>query len=109
MSEAFSFRPRVRLQYYQQARLRGNDGYTEKLRLNFSGGIEIREFEGGESTKVNPVFSPGVSDQPFDGTYLSLVGYRNVVGSNAQASQDYIATGVVIAAQQRLFQNLLPK
>jgi len=44
--------------------------------------------------------------QPFDGTTLSLVGYRTVVGSTVEAGQDYTATGFAIAAEQRFFQKI---
>jgi hypothetical protein len=95
------------LQYFQQARFRINWVPTGKLNFKFNGGIEAREFEGNESVRVNPVFSLGLSYQPFDGTSLDLVGYRNVVGSNAIAGQDITATGFEIGLQQRLFQKFL--
>ena len=72
-----------------------------------SGGVEFREFEGGGDTKITPVFSLGVDYRPFDGTGFSLVGYRNVVGSNAIAGQDFIATGFEIMAEQRFFQKFI--
>ena len=99
--------PSSPLQYYQQGRLRVSYAYSEKLNFNFSGGIEVREFEGEGSPKVNPVFGLGMSYHPFDGTTLNLGAYRNVVGSDVQAGQDYIATGFVIAAQQRFFQKFI--
>jgi hypothetical protein len=96
--------PSSPLQYYQQARLRVNYGATGKLSFKFSGGIEVREFQGGEMTKISPVFSLGLSYQPFDGTTLGIVGYRNIVGSSAVDGQDITATGFELALQQRLFQ-----
>lgn len=92
------------LQYYQQARLRGNYEATGKLTVMFSGGVEFREFEGSDEVRVNPVFGLGVGYQPFDGTHLRLAGYRNVVASNFEPGQNYTATGFEIGVEQRLFQ-----
>ena len=94
------------LQYYQQARLRLNYTATGKLTFMFSGGVEVLEFEGEDSIKATPVFSLGLAYRPFDGTSLSLVGYRNIIASNAIAGQDILATGFRIGVEQRFFQKL---
>ena len=94
-------------QYYQQARFRLSYAATGKLTLKFSGGVEVMEFEGDNSIKATPVFSLGLSYQPFDGTTLNLAAYRNIIGSNATAGQDIIATGFGIAVDQRFFQKFV--
>ena len=99
--------PSSPLQYFQQARLRINWVPTGKLNFRFSGGVEVREFEGEQSIKAIPVFSLGLTYQPFEGTSLDLVGYRRVVGSNLIAGQDITATGFEIGLQQRFFQKFL--
>jgi Putative beta-barrel porin 2 len=93
--------------YYQQARVRVNYLATGKLAFKFNGGIEVREYEGSDIVKVNPIFRLGLAYQPFDGTNLSIVGYRTVSASNAVAGQDITATGFEIAAEQRLFQKFI--
>ena len=95
------------LQYYQQVRLRLNYAATGKLNFKFSGGVEVLEVEGDNSVKASPVFSLGLAYQPFDGTTINLVGYRNVIGSNATAGEDIIATGFGIVGEQRLFQKFI--
>ncbi len=95
------------LQYFQEARFRLNYVATGKLTFKFSGGVEVLEFQGDKSIKATPVFSMGLAYQPFDGTTLNLVGYRNVSGSNATAGEDIIATGFGIAVEQRFFQKFL--
>ena len=90
--------------YYQQARVRVNYVATGKLAFKFSGGVEVREYEGSDIVKIIPVFSLGLAYQPFDGTNLNIMGYRTVSPSNAVAAQDIIATGFEIAAEQRFFQ-----
>jgi Putative beta-barrel porin 2 len=99
--------PDTPLQYFQQARLRLNYAATGKLTLKFSGGVEVLEFEGDKSIKASPVFSMGLAYQPFDGTTLNLVGYRNIISSNATAGQDITATGFGIGVEQRFFQKFL--
>ncbi len=90
--------------YYQQARVRATYVATGKLTFKFSGGVEAREFEGSDTVKINPVFRLGLAYQPFDGTNVSIVGYRKVSAATAISGQDITATGFEIAAEQRLFQ-----
>ncbi len=92
------------LQYYQQLRARLRYEATGKLAFKASGGIEFREFQGMSGVKLEPVFSLGLEYTPFDGTLISLSGYRNVVGSNSLQGQNYVATGVQFSIQQRVLQ-----
>jgi hypothetical protein len=92
------------LQYYQQARVRINYVATGKLQFKLSGGVEVREFHGTDVVRVNPVFNLGLEYRPFDGTILSIIGYRHVEGSSVLAGQDIIATGFDIAVTQRFLQ-----
>jgi Putative beta-barrel porin 2 len=94
------------LQYYQQARIRMKYSYTGKLNFKLSAGVETREVEGVSGVRVNGVFSLGLEYRPFDGTLISLQGYRNVIGSNSLQGQDYIATGFSISIQQRFLQRI---
>jgi hypothetical protein len=95
------------LQYYQQARLRLNYAATGKLNLQFSGGVEAREFEGSDRVRISPVFDLGLEYRPFDGTSLSVIGYRNIFGSSSLDGQDVTATGFEIGATQRFFQKFI--
>jgi hypothetical protein len=95
------------LQYYQQGRVRLTYVATGKLAFKFSGGVEVREIEGTDIVKINPVFSLGLAYQPFDGTTLDLTFYRNVVAATTLTGQDYTATGFEIGASQRFFQNYI--
>jgi Putative beta-barrel porin 2 len=92
------------LQYYQQARLRVSYAATGKLNFRFSGGVEAREFEGSDLIRISPVFSLGLDYHPFDGTSLSMVGYRNVQAATSITGQDVTATGFEIALVQRILQ-----
>lgn len=92
------------LQFYQQFRLRAKHETTGKLSFKASGGIEFREFENFDDFDIQPVFSLGAEYLPFDGTLVSLKGYRDAVGSNSLRGQNYMATGFEISIQQRLLQ-----
>ncbi len=95
------------LQYYQQVRFRVKYSYTGKLNFKMSAGVETREAQGGNNgVRVNGVFNLGLEYRPFDGTLVSLQGYRNVIGSNSLQGQDYVATGFSISVQQRFLQRI---
>ena len=95
------------LQYLQQALMQVSYSATGKLSFMLSGGVQFLEFEGSDIIKIDPVFSLGVYYQPFYATSLSLVGFRNVVGSSSLAGQDYFATGIELSAQQQFFQKVV--
>ncbi len=92
------------LQYYQQLRARLRYEATGKLAFKVSGGLEFREFQGMSDINLEPVFSLGLEYTPFDGTLISLTGYRDVIGSNSLQGQNYVATGVQLSIQQRVLQ-----
>ena len=95
------------LQYYQQLRLQIAYLPTEKLTFMFNGGLQFMEFEGTDVVKVEPVFSLGVSYQPFPATSIGLLGFRNVKGSSLEPGQDYAATGFELSVQQQFLQKLV--
>jgi hypothetical protein len=95
------------LQYLQQALVQVIYSGTGKLSFLFSGGVQALEFEDRDEVKISPVFSLGVSYQPFPSTSISLIGFRNVVGSSAEAGQDYYATGFEVNISQGFFQKFV--
>ena len=96
------------LQYYQQARVRVNYVATGKLDLKFSGGVEVREFEGSNSIKTTPVFSLGFEYRPFDGTTLSVVGYRNVSAATSSRDRTLPPPASIFRRRSEFCRNLLP-
>ena len=80
---------------------------TGKLNLKFTGGADVREFQGSDIIKITPVFSLGFDYRPFDGTEVGVVGYRNVNSATAITGQDITATGFEIAVSQRVFQKFI--
>jgi len=95
------------LQYYQQARVRLIYVATGKLNLKFSGGVEVREYQGTNRITISPVFSLGLDYRPFDGTTISVVGYRNISPATSITGQDITATGFNISATQRFLQKFI--
>ncbi len=95
------------LQYLQQGLMRVFYNPSDKLTFSLSAGVQFLEFEGTDQVKIDPVFSLGVSYQPFPATMISLVGFRNVVGSSALAGEDYFATGFELNVSQQFFQKVV--
>jgi hypothetical protein len=95
------------LQFLQQLLMQVYYNPTGKLSFAFSGGIQFLEFEGTDEVKIDPVFSLGLTYQPFPATSINLVGFRNVVGSSDLAGQDYFATGFELNLSQQFFQKLV--
>ena len=95
------------LQFYQQLRLRVSWLPTEKLTFSFNGGLQFIQFEGHDEVKVEPVFSLGISYQPFPATSIALMGFRNISSSSLEPGQDYAATGFELSVQQRFFQKVV--
>jgi hypothetical protein len=95
------------LQYLQQALVQVFYNPSGKLGFSLSAGVQFLEFEDREDMKIDPVFSLGVTYTPFPATSMSLVGFRNVVGSSALAGQDYFATGFELNISQQFFQKVV--
>jgi hypothetical protein len=72
--------------------------------LNFEGGGEYRQFEGSPD-HVFPIFDFSANYTPFDGTLLSLSGYRNDVLSYSETGDDYLSTLVQLNVRQRFLRN----
>ena len=89
-------------QIYQQIRARATYNATGKVSFEGSAGVQFRQFDSENKTFF--VFSLAANYQPFDGTEITLRGYRNIVGSAALEGQDFIATGIELAFNQRFFQ-----
>jgi hypothetical protein len=89
-------------QIYQQIRTRATYNATGKVSFEGSAGVQFLQFDSENKTFF--VFSLAANYQPFDGTEITLRGYRNIVGSAALESEDFIATGIELAFTQRFFQ-----
>ncbi|HEY5706867.1 MAG TPA: outer membrane beta-barrel protein [Terrimicrobiaceae bacterium] len=93
-------------QTYQQLRIRGGYSLTGKIDIKFSGGLEFREVDDGQPLKTYPAFSLSLNYRPFDGTLISVEGYRTVFGSSSAIGQNFIATGFEVSIRQRIFQRI---
>ena len=89
-------------QVYEQIRARATYNATGKISFEGSAGVEFRQFSSESQTYF--VFSLAANYRPFDGTTITLQGYRNIYGSAAFEGQDFIATGVEFSFTQRFFQ-----
>ena len=72
----------------------------EKLRFDFTGGIDHRSFAAGSST--TPLLAATAAWTPRDGTELSFQAYRRVEASAFLPGENYTLTGASAAISQRL-------
>jgi hypothetical protein len=91
-------------QVYEQIRARATYNATGKISFEGSAGVEFRQFDSESRTYF--VFSLTANYRPFDGTVITLRGYRNIYGSAALEGQDFIATGIEFSSTQRFFHRL---
>jgi hypothetical protein len=92
-------------QTFEQANLRLGYQATGKVSLNFTGGIEFRQFEASSrGTYISPVFDLTASYQPFDGTNFSLAGSRRTYNSAVLGGQDFAETTITASMHQRFLQ-----
>jgi hypothetical protein len=91
-------------QTYQQLNARITFDPGAKLSFNLTAGAELRETQGSGGAALTPVFSLGLSYQPFDGTNVGFEGYRRYDYSGGFYGEDYLATGGSVALSQRFLQ-----
>jgi hypothetical protein len=89
-----------REQPYVQIAGRAAFQVSPKLALFAEPGVEFRSGQG--KVAVNPLFRAGASWTPREGTSITLSGEQRVQGSARLAGQNYLSTGVVLTAEQRL-------
>jgi hypothetical protein len=76
---------------------------SAKVALNVEAGGEARQFHGA-GERVFPVFDFSVNYTPFDGTMLTLSGYRDDVISYSEAGNDYLSTTAQLNLRQRFLE-----
>lgn len=92
-------------QTFEQANLRLGYQVTGKVSLNFTGGIEFRQFENdSRGTYISPVFDLSANYQLFDATTLSLAGNRRTYNSAVLGGQDFAGTTIIASVRQRFLQ-----
>ena len=77
---------------------------SAKVDVTVSAGGEWRHYNGGAPDDLQPVFNLGAVYRPFDGTTLSLKGYRREEPSILTAGLNYVTTGFTAGIQQRIFE-----
>ena len=90
-------------QAYQDALVRLTYAASQKVNVQFDGGAEHRRFDGS-GDRIFPIFDFMVNYTPFDGTLLSLSGYRNDVISYSDVGDDYLSTLVQLNVRQRFLE-----
>jgi hypothetical protein len=87
-------------QTYQQALLRMEYDLNESCAVRGSAGGELREFQGGQGSRFNGVFSLGGTYKPWENTELSVDAYRRDESSLVAIDQNYTITGFSLGIRQ---------
>ena len=91
-------------QTYQQILARASYSLTALLDLRASAGGELREFQGDQKERLNPVFTLGATYKPLENTTVKLDAYRRSQTSVVLQDQNYTATGFSAGLRQVLFE-----
>ena len=86
---------------FEQMNVRANYIVSGKISLSVSGGLEFRQFGGGNS--ISPVYEIAGTYRPFENTAITIAGSRRTVSSASLAGQDYTDTNISLTFSQRLF------
>jgi len=78
---------------------------TELVDLRASAGGELREFEGPQKDRLNPVFTGGATIRPLPNTSIAVDAYRRSQASAVFTNQNYTTTGFSAGVRQVLFEN----
>ena len=88
-------------QTYEQGLVRGLYRLTGKLDVRASAGIELRQYDSGQSATVDPVLSLSAAYRPRDSTALTLEAHRQQEPSY-EGSYNYQTTGFNAGVRQQL-------
>ena len=90
---------------YEQYQGRIDWRATDKISFQVHGGLEDRQFQGGNSDLFSFIFGAAIQYQPFDPTRITLNAFRTVSQSyfQSQVTED---TGLTCELDQRLFNHL---
>jgi len=94
-------------QTYQQIQARATYSLTELLDVRGEAGGELREFQGDQKDRLNPVFTLGGTYRPTENTTFKLDAYRRSTASALFSNQDfnYTTTGFSGSVRQVVFEN----
>ena len=78
-------------QVFQQVLARAGYSLSEKLDVDFRGGVEFRQSDGRAGNRTSPIFDLRASWTPSPGTRLRVATYRRV-GAAIEQPEEFIAT-----------------
>ena len=89
-------------QTFQRALARMDYSLSEKVEVEFRGGVEFRQSGGRVGDQTNPVFDLRADWTPAPGTRIGLEATRHVEPSWERPDQDYTLTGVALSFRQAI-------
>lgn len=89
-------------QIFERLLARAAYSLSEKLELEFRGGVEFRQSDGLPGDRTNPIFELRADWTPRAGTQVGLEAFRRVEASAARPDQDFTLTGIRMNVRQAL-------
>jgi len=90
---------------YEQVQLRLRYSPTRKLGFTVNGGLEFRQFEGGQKI-VSPIFGLGLAYLPTPRSSIAIAGSKQLRPSNLFPDEITDVTSFQISASQRVWQRV---
>jgi hypothetical protein len=80
-------------QAFEQVLARAQYSFSDKLNVQFSGGVEFRQFDTSNNDRTNPVFALGFDWRPATATQFILQAYRRTSASALNVNENVNTTG----------------
>lgn len=93
-------------QVFQRVLARAGYSLSEKLDVDFRGGVEFRQSDGRAGNRTNPIFDLRASWTPSAGTRVRVSTYQRVTTAIRQPDEFIAATGVSVALLRALHGSL---
>lgn len=89
-------------QVFERGFVRAGYSLSDKLDVDFRGGVEFRQSDGMSGDRTNPIFNLRATWTPSAGTRVGVSAYRRVETSVEQPEQFIAASGVAVTFLQAM-------
>jgi len=93
-------------QSFEQVLARARYSFSDKFNVQFSGGVEFRQFDTSTNDHTSPVFALGFEWWPATATQITLQAFRRVDASALNADENTTTTGFEAMFRRVLFGKL---
>lgn len=89
-------------QVFERMLARAGYSLSDKLDVDFRGGVEFRQSDGRAGDRTNPIFDLRATWTPTTGTRVGVSGYRRMEAAIQQPEEFIAATGVAVTFLQAM-------